>query len=323
LSSCTFVSIKTEKIMHTILGAGGPVANALTRELLNNNETIRLVSRKPIEPQGKNITWQKADLLNYNELLSASKGSTVIYLTAGLVYDKKVWAEQWPVIMQNFINLGKETGARLIFFDNVYSYGLVNGPMLETTPYHPSSVKGEIRAKIATQLMDEVKAGNIRASIARGADFYGTDSKNAFVDMMVLDKYAKKEKAQWIGNPNKLHNFSFIADMGKGMFLLGQNPDSDNQVWHMPTAKPITGKQLIEIAAEIYGVAPKYFAVNKFMLWMYGLFVKVVMGTVEMYYQYDHDYDFNSDKFEKAFNFKPTSYRDGIKLMSETLYKKS
>ncbi|MDB5142471.1 MAG: hypothetical protein JWQ66_1184 [Mucilaginibacter sp.] len=309
--------------MHTILGAGGAVANALTRELTNNNETIRLVSRKPIQSAGKNITWKKADLLNYSELLEASKGSTVIYLTAGLVYDKSVWQQQWPVIMQNFINLGKETGARLIFFDNVYSYGLVNGPMLETTPYNPCSVKGEVRAKIATQLLDEAKAGNIKTTIARGADFYGTDSQNAFVDMMVLNKYAKKGKAQWIGNPNKLHNFSYIPDMGKGMFLLGQNPDSDNQVWHMPTAKPITGKQFIEIAADIYGVAPKYFAVNKFMLWMYGLFVKVVMGTVEMYYQYDHDYNFNSDKFEKAFNFKPTSYKDGIKLMSETLYKKS
>jgi hypothetical protein len=46
------------------------------------------------------------------------------------------------------------------------------------------------------------------------------------------------------------------------------------------------------------------------------------MSVVEMYYQYDHDYIFNSDKFEKAFNFKPTSYEDGLKLMSETLYAK-
>lgn len=309
--------------MYTILGAGGAVANALTRELTNSNETIRLVSRKPIQSVSKNITWHKADLLNYNELLEASKGSSVIYLTAGLVYDKNIWQQQWPVIMQNFINLGKETGARLIFFDNVYMYGLVNGPMLETTPYNPCSVKGKVRAKIATQLMDEAKAGNIRASIARGADFYGTDSMNSFVDMMVLDKYAKKQSAQWIGNPKKLHNFSYIPDMGKGMYLLGQTPDSDNQVWHMPTAAPITGVQFMEMAAGIYGVNPKYMAVNKTMMWLYGLFVKVVMGTVEMYYQYNHDYNFNSDKFEKAFNFKPTAYQDGIKLMSETLYKKS
>ena len=309
--------------MHTILGAGGAVANALTRELTNNNETIRLVSRKPIQTSDKNITWRKADLLNYNELLEAVKGSTVIYLTAGLVYDKTIWQQQWPVIMQNFINLGKETGARLIFFDNVYMYGLVNGPMTETTPYNPCSAKGEVRASIATKLMDEAKAGNIHASIARAADFYGTDSMNSFFDMMMLDKYAKKQSAQWIGDPKKLHNFSYIPDMGKGMYLLGQNPDGDNQIWHMPSAAPLTGVQYIEMAANIYGVNPKYMAVNKTMLWMYGLFVKVVMGTVEMYYQYNHDYNFSSAKFEKVFNFKPTAYKDGIRLMSETIYKKS
>ncbi|HEY2580448.1 MAG TPA: NAD-dependent epimerase/dehydratase family protein [Mucilaginibacter sp.] len=308
--------------MHTILGAGGAVANALTRELANNNETIRLVSRKPISNTNKNISWKKADLLNYPELLEAVKGSTVIYLTAGLVYDKNIWKAQWPVIMQNVINLAKETGARLIFFDNVYMYGLVSGPMTETTPYNPCSTKGEVRAAIATRLMDEAKAGNIRASIARGADFYGTENKNSFLDLMVLENYANKKTAQWIGDPKKLHNFSYIPDMGKAMYLLGQNPDSDNQIWHMPTAQAMPGKQFIEIAARIYGVEPKYFAVKKFMLWAYGLFNKTVMGTVEMYYQYNHDYIFDSSKFQKAFNFKPISYEEGIKLMSETLYAK-
>lgn len=43
---------------------------------------------------------------------------------------------------------------------------------------------------------------------------------------------------------------------------------------------------------------------------------------VEMYYQYDHDYNFNSGKFEKAFNYKPATYEDGIKAMSQTLYKR-
>jgi len=195
--------------------------------------------------------------------------------------------------------------------------------MTESTPYNPCSVKGGTRAKIATQLMDEAKAGNIRASIARAADFYGTETHNSFFDMMVLDKFAKKQSAQWVGDPEKLHNFSFIPDMGKALYLLGQHPESDNQIWHMPTAAPLKGKQFIDMAASIYGVKPKYMAINKFLLWTYGLFVKVVMGTVEMYYQYNHDYNFNSDKFEKAFNFKPTTYEDGIKLMSETLYKKS
>ncbi|TSD67816.1 NAD-dependent epimerase/dehydratase family protein [Inquilinus sp. KBS0705] len=309
--------------MHTILGAGGPVANALTRELTNNNQTIRLVSRKPVNITGNNITWQKADLLNYNEVLEAAKGSTVIYLCAGLVYDSKVWQQQWPIIIQNVINVTKATGARLIFFDNVYMYGLVNGPMTEETPYHPISEKGKIRAAIANQLMAEVKAGHINASIARAADFYGTDSGNSFLDMMVLSKFAKNERAQWMGDASKLHNFTYIPDAGRAMYLLGQNPQSDNQIWHVPTAPPLTGKQFIEMAAAIYNVKPRYMGVSKFMLTLMGLFVKVIKGTIEMFYQYDHDYDFNSAKFEKAFNFTPTSYKDGLKEMAETNYKPS
>ena len=202
-------------------------------------------------------------------------------------------------------------------------YGLVNGPMTEDTPYHPISKKGEVRAKIAERLMDEVTHGNIRASIARAAEFYGTDSGNSFMDMVVLRKYAKKRSAQWIGNPNKNHNFTYIPDAGKAMAILGMNPESDNQIWHVPTSAPLTGKTFIEIAAQIYGIDPKFSAINKFMLWLVGLFKKVVGGTVEMYYQYDHDYDFDSSKFEKAFNFKPTSYQKGIKHMSETLYRSS
>lgn len=309
-------------MIHTIFGAGGPVANALTKQLIDHNETIRLVSRRPSTITGKNVTWQKADLLNYAEVLTAAKGSDVIYLCAGLVYNAKIWQQQWPVIMQNMINAAKETGARLIFFDNVYMHGQVNGPMTETTPYNPISKKGEVRAKIATQLMDEVKKGNIKASIIRGADFYGAESMNSFFDSMVLAKYAKGEKAQWIGKAKTLHSFSYIPDCGKAMYLLGQNPESDNQIWHVPTAPAITGNQFMELAAEIFKTKTAYSTINKLMMQLFGLINPMVKSSVEMYYQYNHDYIFNSDKFEKHFNVKPTSYRDGIHHLSETLFKR-
>ena len=34
---------------------------------------------------------------------------------------------------------------------------------------------------------------------------------------------------------------------------------------------------------------------------------------VEMMYQYDRDYIFDSSKFVEKFNFQPTSYLEGIK----------
>lgn len=307
--------------MHTILGAGGPVANALTNELVKNNVSVRLVSRRPVDLEGSNITWRKADLLDYKQVQEAAQGSTVIYLCAGLVYDVKIWQEQWPIIIRNVIDVTKKNNARLIFFDNVYMYGLVNGPMMEDTPYHPSSEKGKVRAAIADTIMNEVKAGTLNATIARAPDFYGTSSKNSFFDMMVLDKYAQKQTAQWMGDPNKLHNFIYIPDCGRAMYLLGQNPESGNQIWHLPTAPVMTGHQFLELAARIYGVKPSFMRVRKFMLWILGLFDKLIAGTVEMYYQTDHNYIFNSDKFEKAFNFKPTGYEEGIKEVARTIYK--
>lgn len=308
--------------MYVILGAGGPSAHALTAELLAHQKTVRLVSRKPIAVSNPNLSWVQADLLNEAQVCEAAKGATVVYLCAGIIYDAKIWQQQWPLIMNNVINAVKSVGARLIFLDNIYMYGLVNGPVTEQTPYHPSSVKGEIRARVANSLMDEVSTGNIQASIARAADFYGASSMNSFIDMMVLDKYSKNQRAQWVGNPKMLHNFSYIPDVGKGLYMLGQEPKSDNQIWHLPTAKPITGIEFMRLAAEIYQVQPKYTTINKLMLRLFGLFKKVVAGTVEMYYQYDHDYQFDSSKFERYFNVKPTSYVDGITNISETMYKK-
>src|SRR4028119_1318564 len=121
--------------------------------------------------------------------------------------------------------------------------------MTEETPYNPSSEKGKIRAQIAELLMTEAKAGNIRASIARAADFYGASSLNSFLDSMVLAKYAAGKKAMWLGNADAKHSFTYVPDAAKALVVLSEHPESDNQVWHLPTAKALTGRTFIEMAA--------------------------------------------------------------------------
>ena len=60
------------------------------------------------------------------------------------------------------------------------------------------------------------------------------------------------------------------------------------------------------------GVEPKFQVAPKLMVRMIGLFVPIMKEMVEMIYQYDRDYVFDSSKFEKRFDLKPTSYKDGI-----------
>jgi hypothetical protein len=58
------------------------------------------------------------------------------------------------------------------------------------------------------------------------------------------------------------------------------------------------------------------------MLKAIGLFDKKVSEIPELYYQYQYDYIFDSTKFENRFQFKPTSYADGIKTLSTTMFKR-
>ncbi|GHD21678.1 hypothetical protein ACFOEZ_00890 [Tianweitania populi] len=55
----------------------------------------------------------KADLLDAREALEAFEGSEIVYLTAGLPMDLKLWVEQWPVNMKNVFDACADHGTRL------------------------------------------------------------------------------------------------------------------------------------------------------------------------------------------------------------------
>lgn len=299
--------------MQTILGSGGIIANHLATSLPSYTDKIRLVSRKPKAVSGKE-ELVPADLTSAEQVLKAVKGSEVVYLTAGLQYDSKVWQEQWPKLMQNVINACKENNTKLVFFDNVYMYGKVVGPMTEETPFNPCSRKGEVRAKIASMILDEVSKGSLKALIARSADFYGPGTNNSFLNMMVFENLKKGKAAQLMISKNLKHSFTYTPDAGKATALLGNTPSAFNQTWHLPTDMSVlTTQQIVEIAAKELNVKPKITVLPKLMIQMAGLFNPIIRESIEMLYQYDSDYIFDSVKFDTAFSFNKVLYADGIR----------
>jgi nucleoside-diphosphate-sugar epimerase len=307
--------------MQTILGSGGVIGIELAKSLVKYTDKIRLVSRNPKKVNETDELFT-ADLLNPQQVLAAVASSEIVYITAGLQYRASTWEVQWPLLMQNVINACKNHNAKLVFFDNVYAYGLVKGWMTEDSIYRPVSRKGELRAKIANMLMNETQNGNIQAIIARAADFYGPNTPLSFFSAMVLSYQAKGKTPMWMINPNLKHSLTYTPDAGLATAILGNSPNAYNQVWHLPTDNnALTGRELIELSAKYFGVEPKFKVVSKFILKMIGLFNSVVKESVEMLYQNEYEYLFDSSKFCKEFNFKPTSYSDGMKVAMES-YKK-
>ena len=300
-------------MLHTILGAGGSIGNSLAVGLIRSNENVRLVSRRKFGFEGAEIV--KGDLLSYADTLAAVKGSDIVYLCAGLKYETKIWADEWPKIMSNIIGVCKNTNIKLIFFDNVYMYGKVEGKMTEGTPYNPCSKKGEIRAKIATMLQNEIKSENIKAIIARAADLYGLYcSTNSVPYIMAISNLMNGKGAKWLLNVETPHSYTYTIDCAKAMYMLAQDDEAFGQVWHMPTCNPpMTGKMFIEIVAEELGLPPKYSELKKWMIKLGGFFDPTVKELWEMLYQYESPYYFDSTKFEKHYEFRPISYEKGIK----------
>lgn len=299
--------------MQTILGANGIIGQELSRHLPRYTSFIRQVSRNPqkVNPSDELV---KADLLNYDETEKAVAGSKVVYLMAGLKYDVKVWQQQWPVVMRNTIDACKKHQAKLVFFDNVYAYGLVKGTMTEETPYNPISKKGEVRAKIATMLMDEVKSGNLNAMIIRAADFYGPDAKLSLIYSAVTERLKAGKKAQWIGDPKKIHTFTYTPDAGRTVAQLGNADEAYNQVWHaLTSAEKITGEEFVRKSYQVMNQPDKGIqAMGKTGVRLVGLFVPVLREFVEMMYQFEEEYIFDSTKASAFLNEQATAYAAGI-----------
>lgn len=299
--------------MQTILGSGGVIANHLAKSLPTYTQKIRLVSRNPKHVTG-NEELLSADLTSAEQVMKAVKGSEVVYLTVGLPYNIKVWQEQWPKLMQNVINACKANGSKLVFFDNVYMYGKVIGPMTEETPFNPCSKKGEVRTRIASMILDEISKGKLTALIARSADFYGPETKNSYLEMMIFENLKKGKSAQIMISKSLNHSFTYTPDAGKATALLGNTPSAYNQTWHLPTDKnSINGQQIVEIAAKALNVKPKITVLPKFMIQIASLFNPLIKESVEMLYQYDSEYFFDSSKFDSAFKFEKVLYAEGIR----------
>jgi len=305
--------------MQTILGSTGTIGNILARSLTQYTDKVRLVSRNP-KGINEGDELVSADLLNTDDTMKAVEGSDVVYLTLGMKYDIKVWRTQWPKLIRNVLDACKKNNSKFVFFDNIYIYGKVDGWITEDSPVKPDSEKGKVRAELHKMIMNEAEQGNLKAIIARAADFYGPDTPLGFVNILVFDNYKKGKKAQWMLDVNKKHTFTYSPDAGKGTAILGNTESAYNQVWHLPTDKKVlTGKEFIELAAKAFGVKPEYTILRKWMLSMVGLFVKEIKENNEMLYQNNSDYLFDSTKFENAFNFQPTSYEEGIKLTAESM----
>jgi nucleoside-diphosphate-sugar epimerase len=304
----------------TILGAGGAIGTELAKALNNYTNDIRLVSRNPkkVNPDDELL---RADLSDASQVEKAIEGSSIVYLTVGFEYNTAIWQKMWVPLINNVINACLKHQSKLVFFDNVYAIGGDNvNHITENSPISPTSKKGQIRAEVDRLILEAMEKKNLKAIIARAPDFFSEIKAKSLLMNLVYDNLAKGKKALWFCNAKVIHTMGYAPDLAKGTAILGNTDNAYNQIWDLPTnPEKITGEQWINLFAEEMHASNKYQVLPSWGIKMLGLFVPILKETYEMLYQYDRDYYFDSSKFNKTFNYTPTTNKEAVKKTIDRL----
>jgi len=297
-------------IKHTILGANGIIGRTLAEHLRSLDTSVRFVDRAPATSQGDTI---HADLLDLEQTRHAVADADVVHFAVGLPYDNAVWATQFPAILKNVIAALEGSYSRLVFMDNVYMYGKVNGAMTEDQAHNAATVKGLARKN----LIDQLSASKIDYVVARSADFYGPGANsNSLLNLFILANLKAARPANWLGGVDFKHSFTYTRDIAAAMVVLAEAQGVSRTTWHIPTVAPaLTIRELAQHGAEALGSKdPTDFQILTLAaVTEYAKQDVVMEATSEMFYQFDSDYVFDSSRYEKRFSIQPTPFDTGIR----------
>jgi nucleoside-diphosphate-sugar epimerase len=245
-----------------------------------------------------------ANVVEATEVERACDGAAVVYHCANPPYAK--WPELHPPLMESIIEGAATAGARLVFGDNLYAYGPVDGPLTEDLPHRATGPNGRTRARIAETLLNAHEAARIRATIGRGSDFFGPHAHLSTVGDRVFARALEGKPAQVLGDPDVPHTVTYIEDFARALVTLGAREEALGQVWHVPNAETVTMRQFVQIAFEASGHPARLRAAPRWGIALAALLNPTLRAVKEQLYQSERPWVVDSSKFERAFGWDAT-----------------
>jgi nucleoside-diphosphate-sugar epimerase len=102
--------------------------------------------------------------------------------------------------------------------------------------------------------------------------------------------------------------------MARALVTLGERVAADGQVWHLPAAEPLTGRQFLALLFEAAGHPPKVGVASRPLIRIAGLFNPLLRELNETLYQFERPFVSDSSKFQGAFGpFEPTPHPEAVR----------
>ena len=212
-----------ENRLHVVFGTG-QVGSALAAHLAGLGLAVRAVSRHRPATLAGGIDWRAADVTDPEAAADAAKGASVVYQCVNAPYTQ--WPELFPPLQRGVLAAAERTGALLVALENLYGYGPTGGrPMTEDLPLAATTVKGRTRAAMTAELLAAAEVGRVRLAIGRASDFFGPGvTQGSTLGERVFGNALAGRRADFIGNPDLPHTYSYVPDIAAGLTGIGLPP---------------------------------------------------------------------------------------------------
>jgi nucleoside-diphosphate-sugar epimerase len=284
---------------HVVFGATGGIGGAVVAELLRRGENVRAVSRGGGAPEG--AEGVAADASDAREAAAAARGAEVVYHCVNPPYTR--WPELLPPVTRSILGAAESSGAKLVYADNLYAYGPVDGPLREDLPAVAEGPKGRTRIELAAELVAAHGSGRVRVTIGRASDYYGPGGTNSTSGETVFGRVLAGKRPQWTGKLDVPHTFHYLADIARGLVTLAERPEADGEVWHLPAAAPLTAQEFFDLVFQAAGrpTPAKASIAGPAVLAVGGVVSPMLRELRETAYQFRRPFVIDSSKFEGAF----------------------
>lgn len=290
----------TAETLHVVLGTG-PLGLAVARHLAARGDRVRAANRAGRADLPDGVEVVRANVAETADAARACVDATVVYHCANPPYAK--WPDLHPPLMDSIIGAAASAGARLVFGDNLYAYGPVDGPLTEDLPYRATGPNGRTRAQIAETLMRADEAGRIRSTIGRGSDFFGPSAHLSTVGDRVFANAIEGKPAQVLGDPDIPHTVTYIEDFARALVTLGEQDEALGHVWHVPNPETVTMRRFVEMVFETTSRPARLRVAPGWGIALGALFDPTLRAVKEQLYQSERPWVVDSSRFENAFGW--------------------
>jgi nucleoside-diphosphate-sugar epimerase len=308
--------VSSASALHVVLGAGGGTGSAVVDELVVRGLPVRAVTRTGATNVRAGVEQVAADIAEPDGARRACAGAAVVYHCAQPPYTK--WVESFPPLTRTVLDGAADAGAKLVFADNLYVYGPPEGVMTEETPQRAQGKKGRIRIEMAAEILRAHGDGRLRCTIGRSSDYYGPRGTSTTAGDNLMKPVLRGKRARWLGSLDQPHTLNYLEDMARALVTLGEREEADGEVWHLPAAEALTGRQFLTLVYEAAGLAPKVGVAPRPMIRMIGVFDPLVRELNETLYQFERPFVSDASKFQGAFGpFEPTPHPEAVRRTVE------